>query len=273
MDLSLGLTLGSRTKTGVRTKPTGGATLREQAIAAAFGAGQAGAFYDPSDLSTLFQDSAGTTPVTADGDPVGRILDLSGNDNHLTQATAGKRLTYRVDGGTSWIESDGVNDVLTCSLNLTGTDKVFCGLALRKLSDASARIPLAFNGNAPGGFYYAVPHSNGADSYRIVYRGSSVVTNTVAGYAAPITNVVSAVMDRAAPLLSLRVDGVANNVTTAVGAGNFANATLAVGANDAASAAPFNGRFCGIVISGALPTTAQINAIEAWLADKSGVTL
>ena len=97
-----------------------------------------------------------------------------------------------------------------------------------------------------------------------------MVTNTVTGYAAPITNVVSAVMDRAAPLLSLRVDGVANNVTTAVGAGNFANATLAVGS---ALSQPFNGRFCGIVISGALPTTAQINAVEAWLADKSGVTL
>lgn len=36
-----------------------------------------GAWYDPSDLSTLFQDAAGTTPVTADGDPVGLMLDKS----------------------------------------------------------------------------------------------------------------------------------------------------------------------------------------------------
>lgn len=34
-------------------------------------------WYDPSDLSTMFQDSAGTTPVTADSDPVGLILDKS----------------------------------------------------------------------------------------------------------------------------------------------------------------------------------------------------
>ena len=39
--------------------------------------GEQGAWYDPSDLSTLFQDAAGTTPVTADGDPVGLMLDLS----------------------------------------------------------------------------------------------------------------------------------------------------------------------------------------------------
>lgn len=34
-------------------------------------------WYDPSDLSTLFQDSAGTTPVTAVNGPVGLILDKS----------------------------------------------------------------------------------------------------------------------------------------------------------------------------------------------------
>ena len=34
-------------------------------------------WYDPSDLSTLYQDSAGTTPVTAVGQPVGLMLDKS----------------------------------------------------------------------------------------------------------------------------------------------------------------------------------------------------
>lgn len=42
-----------------------------------FANGEQGAWYDPSDLSTLFQDAAGTTPVTADGDPVGLLLDKS----------------------------------------------------------------------------------------------------------------------------------------------------------------------------------------------------
>jgi hypothetical protein len=44
---------------------------------ALFSSGEEGAWYDPSDLSTMFQDSAGTTPVTADGQPVGLILDKS----------------------------------------------------------------------------------------------------------------------------------------------------------------------------------------------------
>ena len=49
-----------------------------------------GAWYDPSDLSTLWQDSrhhAGCIP----GDPVGKMLDKSGNDLHATQATAAAR--------------------------------------------------------------------------------------------------------------------------------------------------------------------------------------
>jgi hypothetical protein len=42
-----------------------------------FANGEQGAWYDPSDLSTLFQDSAGITPVTTAGQPVGLTLDKS----------------------------------------------------------------------------------------------------------------------------------------------------------------------------------------------------
>lgn len=50
-----------------------------------------GVWYDPSDWSTLFQDAAGTIPVTAVEQPVGMMMDKSGRGNHATQATAGNR--------------------------------------------------------------------------------------------------------------------------------------------------------------------------------------
>lgn len=56
-----------------------------------FLASEQGIWLDPSDMSTLFQDTAGTTPVTAVEQPVGRILDKSGNGNHATQATTASR--------------------------------------------------------------------------------------------------------------------------------------------------------------------------------------
>lgn len=57
--------------------------------------GEQGVWYDPSDTTTLFQDSAGTTPVTASGQPVGLMLDKSGRGNHATQPTAASRPIYR----------------------------------------------------------------------------------------------------------------------------------------------------------------------------------
>ena len=63
-------------------------------IASMYQNGEQGAWYDPSDMSTLFQDSAGTTPVTAVEQPVGLMLDKSGRGNHALQATTTKRPTY-----------------------------------------------------------------------------------------------------------------------------------------------------------------------------------
>ena len=86
-------------------------------IAAIFGANDQGAVYIPwpvvNGAQALFQDSAGTLPVTADGDPVGRMLDQSGNGNHAIQTVSGRRPVYRTDGVLHWLEFDGVDDELT----------------------------------------------------------------------------------------------------------------------------------------------------------------
>lgn len=62
-----------------------------------------GAWYDPTDLSTMFQDSTGTTPVTAVEQPVGLILDKS-------QGLAlGAELVTNGDfsSGASWVLEPG----------------------------------------------------------------------------------------------------------------------------------------------------------------------
>ena len=88
-----------------------------------FSASEPGAWYDPSDMSTLWQDSAGTTPVTAVEQPVGRILDKSGRGNHATQATTTKRPVYsrRVNqmlGSEQWNKSLGADGTSTITEEL-----------------------------------------------------------------------------------------------------------------------------------------------------------
>lgn len=60
-----------------------------------FASGAPGFLIDATlfNLSSLFQDSAGTTPVTAIEQPVGRALDTSGGGNHFVQTTSAARPT------------------------------------------------------------------------------------------------------------------------------------------------------------------------------------
>ena len=91
-------------------------------ILSLFAAGEKGVWYDPSDITTLFQDVAGTIPVTASGQSVARMNDKSGNNAHATQSDPTKRPTYYVYAGTEYraLYFDGVDDfMVTGSLDFT----------------------------------------------------------------------------------------------------------------------------------------------------------
>ena len=52
---------------------------------------------DASDISTLFQDTGATTPVTTNGQSVARMNDKSGAGNNVTQATGTAMPTYQTN--------------------------------------------------------------------------------------------------------------------------------------------------------------------------------
>jgi hypothetical protein len=65
-------------------------------------------WFDPSDFSTMWQDSAKTTQVTAANQPIGYIEDKSGNAHHASQSTSGSRPTLRQDSsGRYYIDCSG----------------------------------------------------------------------------------------------------------------------------------------------------------------------
>ena len=90
-------------------------------ISALFGAGEQGAFYIPRPVvngtQALFQDAAGTVPVTADGDPVGRMLDQSGNGNHAIQTVSADRTVYDVNSSMEYLAFNGNNSGLDSGIS------------------------------------------------------------------------------------------------------------------------------------------------------------
>lgn len=107
-----------------------------------FGSGEQGAWYDPSDLSALFQDAAGTTPVTGMEQPVGRMLDLSGNGNHASQATTTKRpvVSRRVNlrMPSQAANGLGMNGTSTATISVPGFDGFTDGFSVRETATGGA---------------------------------------------------------------------------------------------------------------------------------------
>jgi hypothetical protein len=108
-----------------------------------FANNEPGVWYDPSDMATLFQDSAGTTPVTAVEQPVGLILDKSGRGNHAIQSTSTARpvLSARYNLLTRTEEFDnaywGTASRVTIAANTTDTTDPLGGNTAEKMTEVA----------------------------------------------------------------------------------------------------------------------------------------
>ena len=232
-----------------------------------FASGEQGIWLDPSDFSTLFQDAAGTTPVTAVGQPVGLALDKSGRGNHATRTTALSRPTLQQDSnGLYYLSFDGTNDgMATPSIDFTGTDKMTVWAGLRKNSDAARGVVCELTGGGIAGSFSINAPTGYLNGYLWQALGSTASGGAlVSGYAAPVSNVLCGTADIAADANVLRINAVqvATNPLD-LGTGNFANAALYIGRRGGASL-PFNGRIYQLIVRGAASNDGQIAATEAW---------
>lgn len=115
-----------------------------------------GAWFDPEDMSTMFQDAAGTAPVTALEQPVGKWLDKSGNGNHATQSITASRPTlsarYNLLLNSATLSTQSVTTVAAqYTLSFTGTGSVtLSGTATGTLTGTGVnnRVSLSFTPTA-----------------------------------------------------------------------------------------------------------------------------
>jgi len=115
-----------------------------------FLSGEQGCWLDSSDLTTLFQNSTGTTPVTAAGQPVGRWNNkIAGQGTlfNVVQATTAARPLLEASGSFLRINFDGADDVLSSSgTTLTG-QAVTLSVGFRKALPTSNNLqPVKFSG-------------------------------------------------------------------------------------------------------------------------------
>lgn len=245
--------------------------------ASLFAAGEQGVWYDPSDFSTMFQDTAGTTPVTATGQSVARINDKSGRGNHATQSNSSFQPTLQIDGnGKYYLLFDGSNDYLsTSSINLTGTNKAGIFAGITKNSDStSSGIVTEFTTNVntnSGSFNLRAPANAGTGKTVATFSCGTTLQGAESSdiYASPIQLVCTSSFDISAPSITLRVNGsqVAQN-TSSQGTGNYSNSALYVGARGGSSVF-FNGRIYGLIIRGAASTASQIAMTETYMNSKT----
>ena len=248
---------------------------------ALFSSGEQGLIYDPSDFSTLFQNSAGTTPVTAVGQPVGKILDKSGNGNHASQATSAYRLVLRQDGsGYYYLELDGVDDSLsTASVDFTGTNCISIFTGERPTVGGSFPM-IVSNSTAPdssaGSFRADMTYST--SKYVLQCRGTTTRTikETASGFSFPSTNITYRKLQLGTvSSVAMRVNAVDQALTdlstTNPVVGPYGNYPIYIGVRgDGASSTRFAGRIYSLIVVGRVMTEQEIISAEKWINSKTG---
>lgn len=249
-----------------------------------FAAGEQGAWYDPSDIGSMFQDSAGTTPAVV-GQPVGKINDKSGKGNHATQATAASRPTLQQDAsGYYYLSFDGTDDSLaTSSIDFTATDKLTVWAGVNKVSDAVGfgaicELSVVPGAGNPGSFSLNAPSTGGTPSYRVSLGSTATSGYDLTTFTAPISNVISVAFDIAGVAVSDEIKPRVNAAIPtlvligAAGTGNFGNYPLFIGRR-AGATLPLSGRIYSLIVRGAASDATQIVVTERHVGGKMGIVL
>lgn len=185
-----------------------------------WGNGEQGFLIDPSAAASLFQDDAGTAPVTAAGQSVGLIRDGSGRGNHAKQATASKRPTFSFDeAGRPHIFSDGIDDALQTAAFPWASGEVTVVAAVRRYSATGIQQIAGLGDAAADAGSWALMAQGGAASVVPYGARRRLAAGTAHFYSknkwpAPETAVISMLQRQGAPVIELRRNGIGDGLET-----------------------------------------------------------
>lgn len=220
---------------------------------------------DGADITTLYQDSAKTTPVTANNDPVGAVEDKSGNGNDCTQGTDDNRPLYKtgIKNGLSALFFDGTNDDLVKAILSAGLNQPFIYFAVAQLNASrvdDGNFSILMDGISDRAFLSTYP-PNTPDSFTL--WGGSFVAD---GDSDSDWHVWAGVFNGVSSVLRLDRSQVASGDS---GANDPTG--IRIGARDNAIANWWLGHIAEILIYPTLLDGLQISDVENYLASKWGI--
>lgn len=226
-------------------------------------------WYDYSDLSTLFQDNAGSTPVTADADPVGAITNLATETLYATQSSASLKPTFKTDGTINWIYFDGTErmDMPNTYDGAVDSDNTAV-FALRVEAIGNRYV---FGATSDDGFELLFKNGLirpfvGTSSGNIGGNGFTTLTNNLV--------LVTVKWDRSAGRLRAWVNRRLEVDLTGTPADKLNGANAWLGQGFSATTAYFNGRMAGAsLIYDADLTDTDTQSAESYVATKANLTI
>ena len=251
---------------GILNKPTGAAPAFDPATL--FASGEDGFWYDPSDLTTMWTDTAGTIQAAV-GDPVARIDDKSGNGLHATQATATDRPILRQSGSLYYLEFDGAGDnLLTNSGQVSGFSGMGLTLGLDHIAgNTSSDGLVVFYPFGRGGFILRYDTNNSRYEWVVLNQSGSNAEAATPTQSLPATQVLTAEADLSVPEISIHLDGVLQDTAAPPSTGMFARSYFYEMFND------YYGGVHQLIFVGRSYTASEKTGVENYVADKTGITI
>lgn len=223
------------------------------------------AWYDFSDITTLWKDTARTSAVTADADAIAGVTDKSGAANHLAQATVGFRPLYKTGAQNSRAASRyavaSTQYMATAAFGAALTQPSVVFIACKPRLSNLTTVP--FDGIAAGNRHVLITETTGAND-TLMNAGSSI-TGSVAALG---TWYLYACVFNGASSKLYRGGGAAN-------ASGDAGAQTLTGLTIGASFTPnswLDGDIGEMFLTNSLPSNATIDQGGNYLASRWGLT-
>jgi hypothetical protein len=229
---------------------------------------------DATDRSTLFQDIAGTNPVTATAQRVGRILDKSGAGNHFYASADANRALYTEASGLKYLDFDAIGRRYITAFRFSAHNAVTVVMGIRRRNNTNNQQFFSVGSASLNGFDLGYVFASN------VFQGTSGGSSNTrfltvsAGGTFPSSHVITLQSSTAQPYARFHNGNTLGTASTAVqGSANYsASHVPTLGAYSSGNNGMQGDVYCLLAFPG-LISDPNLAIVKTYVASISNVTL